>query len=167
MWLCLDSFILSWQPWLEFHGALQLCIGGKQYELNLRWHRSLVSREGWRSAGTAVRRWSSWIHSGDCWGSKRTWCESTKRDVNNMQDYWKFSQKQKLSNSLLNHINESDIIWSRQHRSEIYRCLTGSKVQAPQTRDPTLPIMQHNDYYTMPIQQMYSSFKLTLLVWMQ
>lgn len=55
---------------------------GKQYEFNLQWRQSLVSREGWCSAGTRVRHWSSWIHLGDCWGSKHTWHESTEVDVN-------------------------------------------------------------------------------------
>lgn len=52
--------------------------GGKWCEFNLLWRRSLVSREGWHSAGTGARRWSSWIHSEDCSGSKRSWQENTE-----------------------------------------------------------------------------------------
>lgn len=64
-------------------GDAAVC-SGKQYEFNLQWRRSSGSREGWRSAGTTVRRWSSWIRLEGCWGSKRTWHESREIGVNNM-----------------------------------------------------------------------------------
>lgn len=54
---------------------------GKQREFNLEWRQSLVSRVGWRSAGTKGRRWSSWTHLVNCWGSKHTCQESTEEDT--------------------------------------------------------------------------------------
>lgn len=62
-------------------GTAAVC-SGKQYEFNLHWRRSLVSRVWWCSAGTRERHWSSWIHLEDCWGSKHTWHERVEVDVN-------------------------------------------------------------------------------------
>lgn len=130
---------------------------GKQNELNLQWHRSSVSRGGWRSAGTRVMHWSSWIHLEDCWGSKHTWHESTELNVNNMKDWCKYNQN--LASSLF----RSDIYlpWVLQTLNCILqkkqKCSTtgdrGTRLkpemgQAPQTLDPTQSLLTVESYLT-------------------